>query len=44
MVDDGIIKTTALNNIGSANLIKAHALLKSGKSIGKIVLNGFQIR
>jgi zinc-binding alcohol dehydrogenase family protein len=44
MVDDGIIKSTALNNIGlinAANLIKAHALLESGKSIGKVVLKGF---
>lgn len=44
MVDRGEIKTTALNNFGkinAANLLKAHALLESGKSMGKIVLAGF---
>jgi NADPH2:quinone reductase len=44
LVDDGVIKTTAAENFGTinaANLIRAHALLESGKSIGKIVLGGF---
>jgi zinc-binding alcohol dehydrogenase family protein len=44
LVDKAIIKTTLAENFGTinaANLIKAHALLESGKSIGKIVLAGF---
>jgi len=44
MVDAGDIQSTLVNHFGSinaANLIKAHALLESGKSIGKIVLSGF---
>jgi len=44
LVDQGVIKTTLAENFGTinaANLIKAHALLESGKSIGKIVLSGF---
>ena len=45
MVDRGEIKTTVAENFGTinaANLLKAHALLESGKSRGKIVLSGFQ--
>jgi zinc-binding alcohol dehydrogenase family protein len=44
LVDQGVIKTTLAENFGTinaANLIKAHALLESGRSIGKIVLSGF---
>ena len=44
LVDAGYIKTTVANNFGTINaenLKKAHALLESGKSIGKIVLEGF---
>ena len=44
LVDQGLIKTTVgkhLGKINASNLIKAHAELESGKSIGKIVLEGF---
>jgi len=44
LVDDGELKSTMTNNfstINAKNLIKAHALLESDKSIGKIVLKGF---
>jgi zinc-binding alcohol dehydrogenase family protein len=44
LVDDGIIKTTAVKSIGkinAKNLMQAHSLLESGQSIGKIVLSGF---
>jgi zinc-binding alcohol dehydrogenase family protein len=44
LVDRGVIKTTVAENFGTinaANLRRAHALLESGKSIGKIVLGGF---
>ncbi|HVI87461.1 MAG TPA: zinc-binding alcohol dehydrogenase family protein [Dongiaceae bacterium] len=44
LVDKGVIKTTLAENFGpinAANLIRAHALLESGRSIGKIVLSGF---
>jgi zinc-binding alcohol dehydrogenase family protein len=44
MVDAGDIKTTLASDFGAINaenLIKAHALLESGKSKGKIVLTGF---
>jgi len=44
LVDDGKLKSTLTNNfstINAKNLIKAHALLESDKSIGKIVLKGF---
>ena len=37
------LKTTMTENLGSlnaTNLAKAHALLESGKAIGKIVLSG----
>ncbi|MGC1510525.1 zinc-binding alcohol dehydrogenase family protein [Ketobacter sp.] len=45
MVDSGEIRTTVAHQFGTinaANLIKAHALLESGKSRGKIVLAGFE--
>jgi zinc-binding alcohol dehydrogenase family protein len=44
LIDKGVIKTTLgkhLGKINAANLREAHALLESGKSIGKIVLEGF---
>jgi zinc-binding alcohol dehydrogenase family protein len=44
MVDEGLIRTTLDQNFGrieAANLKRAHALLESGKSRGKIVLEGF---
>lgn len=44
LVDSGKIKTTiaeCLGVINAANLRRAHALLESGSSRGKIVLNGF---
>jgi zinc-binding alcohol dehydrogenase family protein len=44
LVDAGAIRTTLTDNLGridAANLKKAHALVESGKSRGKIVLEGF---
>ena len=44
LIDQGLVKTTVgkhLGKINASNLIKAHAELESGKSIGKIVLEGF---
>jgi NADPH:quinone reductase-like Zn-dependent oxidoreductase len=44
MVDDGLIITTMakeLTPINAANLRQAHALIESGKSIGKVVLAGW---
>lgn len=44
MVDEEQIKTTmaeCMGTINAANLIKAHALIESGTSRGKIVLSGF---
>ena len=44
LVDTGVIRTTADNNFGlinATNLKKAHALIESGRSRGKIVLAGF---
>ncbi|KTC74703.1 zinc binding dehydrogenase [Legionella birminghamensis] len=44
MVDSGKIKTTLNENLGlinAANLQQAHRLIESGKSLGKIVLEGF---
>jgi zinc-binding alcohol dehydrogenase family protein len=44
LVDDGVVKTTAVKSIGTINaknLKQAHSLLESGQSIGKIVLSGF---
>jgi zinc-binding alcohol dehydrogenase family protein len=45
LVDDGALKTTlgrTLSPINAANLREAHARLESGRTIGKIVLNGWQ--
>jgi NADPH:quinone reductase len=44
LVDAGTIRTTfaaSLGNINAANLKKAHALVESGSSRGKVVLEGF---
>jgi NADPH2:quinone reductase len=44
LVDAGRIQTTVQANLGAinaANLKKAHALIESGKTIGKIVLAGY---
>lgn len=44
LVDTGVLHTTVNENFGlinASNLKRAHALLESGKSQGKIVLEGF---
>lgn len=44
LVDKGVVHTTVAENFGritAENLRRAHALLESGKSRGKIVLEGF---
>jgi NADPH:quinone reductase-like Zn-dependent oxidoreductase len=44
LIDQGYVKTTVGKNLGTinaANLRAAHRELESGKSIGKIVLQGF---
>lgn len=44
LVDNGVVQTTVAEHYGrisAANLRRAHALLESGKSRGKIVLEGF---
>lgn len=44
LVDQGAIKSTIkqpLGKINAKNLIKAHAMIESGKTIGKVVLEGF---
>jgi zinc-binding alcohol dehydrogenase family protein len=44
LVDSGLVRTTVGDHFGSinaANLKRAHALLESGQSRGKIVLEGF---
>ncbi len=44
LLDDGKIRSTAtetLGTINAANLMKAHAILESGKAKGKLVLEGF---
>lgn len=44
LIDNGVIRTTVAENFGqinAANLKRAHALIESGKSRGKIVLEGF---
>jgi zinc-binding alcohol dehydrogenase family protein len=44
LVDQGVIKTTLAENFGminAANLRRAHALIESGRSRGKVVLAGF---
>ena len=44
MIDGGLLVTTAaqeISPINAANLIKAHAQIESGKTIGKVVLTGW---
>ncbi len=44
MVDAGTIRTTVQENLGTinaANLRRAHAMIESGRTRGKIVLEGF---
>ena len=44
LVDAGVLRTTLreeLKPINAANLRRAHALVESGKAIGKVVLSGF---
>ena len=44
LIDNGQLRSTVANNFGminAENLLKAHSLLESGKSKGKIVLSGF---
>lgn len=44
LVDAGVLRTTAAEHFGvinAANLERAHTLLRSGKALGKIVLEGF---
>jgi NADPH2:quinone reductase len=44
MVDAGLIKTTLSQNIGTinaANLKKAHEMIETGRSRGKLSLTGF---
>jgi zinc-binding alcohol dehydrogenase family protein len=45
MIDAGQLRTTAgehLGSINAANLRRAHALLESGKAVGKLTLAGFE--
>src|SRR3974390_2733014 len=44
LVDKGVLRTTlaeTFGNINAANLKRAHALLESGRSRGKLVLQGW---
>lgn len=44
LVDAGVLRTTLTENVGTItveNLKRAHALVESGRSIGKTVLSGF---
>jgi NADPH2:quinone reductase len=44
LVDEGSLRTTLGENYGvinAENLKRAHALIESGKAVGKIVLEGF---
>ncbi|CAN5166317.1 zinc-binding alcohol dehydrogenase family protein [soil metagenome] len=44
MIDKGVLRTTldqTFGSINAANLKRAHALIESGKSVGKIVLEGW---
>ena len=44
LVDAGVIRTTlaeTLGKINATNLKKAHALIESGRTRGKLVLAGF---
>ena len=47
LVDRGVIRTTLKEVVGpidATNLRKAHALIESGKAIGKVVLEGWPRR
>ncbi|WP_435923928.1 zinc-binding alcohol dehydrogenase family protein [Paenibacillus sp. DYY-L-2] len=44
LVDEGVLRTTTaetLAPINAANLRKAHAMLETGRTVGKVVLEGF---
>lgn len=44
LVDEGVIRTTTtdkLHPINAGNLRKAHAMLETGRTVGKVVLEGF---
>lgn len=44
LLDDGVLRTTTnetLVPINAANLRKAHAMLETGRTVGKVVLEGF---
>ncbi|QRO00949.1 zinc-binding alcohol dehydrogenase family protein [Archangium violaceum] len=44
LVDAGLLRTTLKTNMGpinAANLKRAHAVIESGRSMGKVVLSGF---
>ncbi len=44
LVDEGLVRTTLQQKFGAinaANLKRAHALIESGRSVGKVVLSGF---
>ena len=44
LVDSGRLRTThteTLGRLNAANLRRAHALIEGGRTIGKLVLNGF---
>jgi NADPH:quinone reductase-like Zn-dependent oxidoreductase len=44
LIDQGVLRTTlgeTLGRINAANLKRAHAMVESGKSRGKLVLEGF---
>lgn len=44
LVDEGVLRTTAsatLTPINAENLRKAHAMLETGRTVGKVVLEGF---
>src|SRR5262249_46675984 len=47
LVDRGVIRTTLRETLGpidAATLKKAHALIESGKTVGKIVLQGWPVK
>jgi NADPH2:quinone reductase len=44
MIDKGVLRTTleqTYGTINAENLKRAHALIESGKSVGKVVLEGW---
>jgi NADPH:quinone reductase-like Zn-dependent oxidoreductase len=44
LIDAGVLKTTlgeVLGTISAANLKRAHTMLESGHTVGKLVLAGF---